>query len=365
MVWSVKIGKLFGIQLKIHLTCFLLLFLIYIAGASQFPRSRAIAGVFFISVVFLSVLIHEFGHSLMAKKFGSNVRDITLLPIGGISSMEEMPEKPTQEIVMTVIGPMINLVIAGVLYISLGWWSGISYPTLYPDSARSFVSSLITVNLILAAFNLIPAFPMDGGRTLRGILALKMDYLRATSIAVAIGQFLSIVFIFYGFLYNFWLTLIGVFLFIGAGSEKNQTVFRFLLQGVRSEEAMTTAFKTVASGENLSDIMERVYHSGQDDFPVVDGEELRGILTRDRVVAAINEKGEETAVSSIMEKDFTTVTPNTNLNEVYHILKGRGKTVAAVIEDGQLKGMISLEGLTRFFTIQNILHREHRHKKAS
>ena len=188
MQWSFRLGKIFGIEFRIHITFFILLVFIYLSGLSQKGSEGAMRAVLFICAVFACVLIHELGHSLIARRFGKEAKSITLLPIGGLATIEEMPEKPAQEIAMSIIGPFINLAIAGILYLFAGHWSGISAPNLYPDSARMFISGLIGVNIILAIFNLIPAFPMDGGRVLRGILALKMDYIKATSTAVFIGQ---------------------------------------------------------------------------------------------------------------------------------------------------------------------------------
>jgi Zn-dependent protease len=260
MRWSFKLGKILGIEFRIHVTFLLLLFFIYVSGLYEGGSAHAIRGVLFISAVFACVLIHELAHSLIARRFGKEAKSITLLPIGGIATIEEIPEKPGQEIAMSIVGPFINLAIAGILYLFVGRWTGISAPNLYPDSTQAFFAGLIGVNIILAIFNLIPAFPMDGGRVLRGIFALKMDYARATSMAVSIGQGLSMLFILYGIFFNWWLALIGVFLYMGAGSEKQHVMLRSLLHQVPASEAMATDFRTLRPDESLSRALEHVYH---------------------------------------------------------------------------------------------------------
>jgi len=356
MRWSLKLGKIFGVEFRIHVTFLLLLFFIYVSGLSQKGPAYAIRAVLFILAVFACVLIHELGHSLIARRFGKEAKSITLLPIGGIATMEEMPEKPSQEIAMSIVGPFINLAIAGILYLFVGRWTGISAPNLYPDSTQAFFAGLIGVNIMLAIFNLIPAFPMDGGRVLRGIFAMKMDYGRATSMAVSIGQGVSMLFIFYGIFFNFWLALIGLFLYMGAGSEKRHVMLRSVLHQVPASEAMATDFRTLRPDESLSRALEHVYHGCQEDFPVVgDKGGIQGILTRMGVLAAIHEKGTALAVSEVMDRNFLSVDPHTSLDEVYRQLLSGQKTAAAVLDRGRLKGMLCLGGISRYFMIQNAL----------
>lgn len=355
MRWSLKLGKIFGVEFRIHVTFLLLLFFIYVSGLSQKGPAYAIRAVLFILAVFACVLIHELGHSLIARRFGKEAKSITLLPIGGIATMEEMPEKPSQEIAMSIVGPFINLAIAGILYLFVGRWTGISAPNLYPDSTQAFFAGLIGVNIMLAIFNLIPAFPMDGGRVLRGIFALKMDYGRATSLAVSIGQGLSMLFIFYGVFFNFWLALIGLFLYMGAGSEKQQVMLRSVLHQVPAREAMATDFRALQPSEPLSRALEHVYHGCQEDFPVMGEKDVQGILTRTGVLSAIHEKGIDLQVSEAMDRDFLSFGPDTPLDEVYRQLSSTQKTVAAVLEAGRLKGMLCLDGISRYFMIQGAL----------
>ena len=355
MRWSFKLGKIFGIDFRVHLTFFLLLFFIFITGLSQRGPEQAIRAVLFICAVFACVLIHEIGHSLTARRFGKEAKSITLLPIGGVATMEEMPEKPSQEIAMSIIGPFINLAIAFVLYILVGFWTGIGAPNLYPESAGEFFAGLIGINIILAIFNLIPAFPMDGGRVFRGVLALGMDYVRATSIAVSVGQVVSMLFIFYGIFFNWWLALIGVFLYIGAGSEKQQVMLRSVLHPVSASEAMATEFRSLRSDELLSRALEHIYHGCQEDFPVIENSIVKGILTRMGILSAIHEKGVGVPVFEIMDRDFISIGPKTSLDDVYRKLLSAHKTSAVILDSGQLKGMLCLDGISRYLMFQSAM----------
>lgn len=355
MRWSIKIGRIFGINFRIHITFFLLLVFIFLSVLNQRGIGPAILSTLFICAVFVCVLIHEIGHSLIARRFGKQAKSITLLPIGGVAAMEEMPEKPGQEIAMSIIGPFINLFIAVVLYISIGHWTGIGVPDLYPSSVRAFFAGLIGVNIMLAIFNLIPAFPMDGGRVLRGILALKMNYVRATSLAVLIGQALALFFIFFGIFFNWWLALIGLFLYIGAGSEKQHVILRSLLHQVPATEAMATDFQSLRPDERLSDALEYFHRGCQVDFPVISDNGLEGILTRDRILASLHEKGVDVPVSEVMDRTFASVDAKAPLEEVYRKLISSKKTAVAVVDRGQVKGLICLDGISRYFMIKAAL----------
>jgi len=355
MQWSYNFGKIFGINFRIHVTFLLLLLFIFISGLFQRGFEEAVTSVLFICAVFACVLIHEIGHSLIARRYGKEAKSITLLPIGGVATMEEMPEKPSQEIAMSIVGPFINLAIAAILYLFVGAWAGVGVPNLYPDSVGAFFAGLIGVNIILAVFNLIPAFPMDGGRVLRGFLALNMDYVKATSIAVFIGQGVSLFFIFFGIFFNWWLALIGLFLYIGAGSENQHVMLRAVLHRVPASEAMTTDFRSLRPDETLSRALEHVYHGCQEDFPVVGDKGIEGVLTHNRIISAIHERGTEVPVSEVMDRNFVSVDSRTLLDEVYHKLLSNNKTAMLIQDGGQLKGMLCLRGISRYMMIQSAL----------
>jgi Zn-dependent protease/predicted transcriptional regulator len=357
MGWSINIGKIFGINFRIHVTFFLLLFFIFISVLNQYGINRAVLSTLFICAVFVCVLIHEIGHSLIARRFGKEAKSITLLPIGGVATMEEMPEKPGQEIIMSIIGPFINLAISLILYLAVGDWTGFRIANLYPDSIKAFFAGLIGVNVMLAVFNLIPAFPMDGGRVLRGVLATKMNYVRATSAAVFIGQAIAMFFVFFGIFFNWWLALIGLFLYIGAGSEKQHVILRSFLHRVPVSEAMTTDFRTLYPDELLSDALEHFYHGCQDDFPVIGKAGLEGILTRHDILASIHAKGLDVPVSEVMDRSFVSADPLMPLDEVYKKLLSSQKTAMAVVDSGKVKGMVCLDGVSRYFMLKTALQK--------
>jgi Zn-dependent protease/predicted transcriptional regulator len=357
MRWSFSLGKIFGIKFRIHVTFLLLLLFIFISVADEKGVSDALLATVFICAVFVCVLIHEVGHSLIARRFGKEAKSITLLPIGGVAMIEEMPDKPLQEIGMAIIGPFINLAIAAILYLFAGTWSGFGAPNLFPDSARAFFANLITVNVVLAIFNLIPAFPMDGGRVFRGILATKMDYVTATSVAVFVGQALAMLFIFFGIFYNWWLAFIGVFLYIGAGGEKHQVVLKSLLSEVPASAAMTTEYQTLRPDDTLRRAIEHFHHGCQDDFPVIGDHGLEGILTRNKILASLHEKGLDVPVSEIMDRTFESFGSDTPLAQIYRQLTSSGKTAVAVVDDGSVKGMICLDGINRYFMVRSAIGR--------
>jgi len=354
MKWSISAGRIFGINLRIHLTFFLLLLFVFASAYSERGFNAGVMSALFICAIFACVVIHEVGHSLIARRFGKEAKSITLLPIGGMATVEEMPKKPAQEIAVALIGPMINLVIAGVLYVLVGRETGVSIP-IYIESGRAFVSGLIGVNIMLAIFNLIPAFPMDGGRVLRAILAIKLNYVRATSLAVSIGQAISVFFIFFGLVSNWWLTLIGVFLYLGASSEKQQVILQSLLAEVPVSEAMTTEYISLRPNDLLVNALEHFHHGSQQDFPVIGDAGVEGVLTRDRILASIHTRGVDTPVSEVMDRSFIAVSPNTGLDEVYKQLMSNQKTAAVVMENGRLKGMLCLDGISRYFMIRAAL----------
>jgi Zn-dependent protease/predicted transcriptional regulator len=352
MKWSINAGKIFGIQIRIHLTFFLLLLFVLWAVSAEKGLSAGIISALFICAVFACVVIHEVGHILIARRYGKEPKSITLLPIGGVAAIEEMPKNPAQEIAVALIGPLINLVIAGILFLAAGAHTNLSFPELHFPSGRAFVDGLISVNIILAVFNLIPAFPMDGGRVLRSLFALKMDYVRATSLAAGIGQAIAGFFIFFGIFANFWLIIIGIFLYLGAGSEKQQVILQTLLASVPVNEAMTTEFISLKPNDSLAAALEHFHHGSQQDFPVIGDFGIEGILTRDKILACIHTKGLNVPVSEVMDKSFDTVNPKMGLDEVYRILLSENKTAVVVIDRRDIKGIISLDGISRYFMVR-------------
>jgi Zn-dependent protease len=229
MKWSIGAGRIFGIKLRIHLTFFLLLAFVFVTDFKN-GYKEALLSVLFVCAIFACVVIHELSHSLVAKRFGREPKSITLLPIGGVATIDMMPTKPSQEMAISIVGPVTNIVIAVLLALFGGMKLvvALNNPSNLTIS-QLFITDLITANIMLAIFNLIPALPMDGGRIFRSVLALKFGFLRATLWAAKVGKVIAVLFIAFGFFYNPWLVLIGFFIYAGANSERQQAIYLTML----------------------------------------------------------------------------------------------------------------------------------------
>lgn len=242
MKWSINAGSIFGIKLRIHATFFLLPLFVFASDISR-GLHHAFLSVFFVCAIFVCVVIHELAHSLVARWFGREPKSITLLPIGGVATIDRMPTKPAQEIAISIVGPATNILIAIVLAIVGGETLVAALRNSNLTASQLFITNLIAANIVLAVFNLIPALPMDGGRVLRSILALKFDYLRATLWAAAIGKVIALLLIVYGFFsQDFWLAMIGFFIYSGANSERQQAIMQSMFSGTPPGEATTPGF---------------------------------------------------------------------------------------------------------------------------
>ena len=307
MKWSWKIGTLAGIELRVHATFLLLLGWV---GASHWLAGKSgdaiLAGVGFILALFGCVLLHELGHALAARKYGIPTRDITLLPIGGLARLERMPEKPGQELWVALAGPAVNVAIAALLYAWLSVTHGWAPLSQLSVAAGPFVERLLIANVSLVLFNMIPAFPMDGGRVLRALLASRMEYARATQIAAWVGQGLAFVLGFIGLFSNPMLVFVALFVWIGASQEAGATQMKAALSGTPVRAAMLTDFRCLETGDSLGDAVRLILQGSQQDFPVVEGGRVVGILTRSDLLIALTEHGQEHPVSACMRRDFPT-----------------------------------------------------------
>ncbi len=268
MKWSFKLGRFLGIDVFVHFTFLIVLAIVGIAHwLPQGSLVQAFWGMVFFALLFLCVLLHEYGHALMARRFGVGTRDITLLPIGGVARLERIPEKPSQELLVALAGPAVNVVIA----LGLAAWLTLAQ-AWEPVSALGIaegglIERLLAVNIGLVLFNLLPAFPMDGGRVLRAVLAMKMDYARATSIAATVGKGMAIVFAMAGLIYNPMLILIAVFVWSGAAQEASMAQVRAVVSGACVREAMVTRFHTVPASATLQDLAALMLSGAQHDYP--------------------------------------------------------------------------------------------------
>lgn len=356
MRWSLKLGRILGIDVYLHFTFLLLLaFIGFTQWMARGDIGVALGTVAYFTSLFACVLLHEFGHALAARKYGIRTHDIILLPIGGVARLERMPEKPGQELVVAIAGPLVNLVIAGGLFVGLnlrGWDPSFS---LFQGS---FAERLLAMNVLLMLFNLLPAFPMDGGRVLRAFLAMWIPYARATRIAATVGQAMAFLFGFYGLVqFQPILILIALFVWIGASQEATAVEFRAASSSARVRDAMLTHFRTLAPGQTLGDAARHLLAGSQQDFPVMETGRLTGILFRKDLFRALQERGESMPVALVMRRDVDVVTPEELLDSALGRVHADQGTTLAVMENGQLTGLLTAENVGEFFMIQAALER--------
>ncbi len=351
---SFKIGRAFGIDVKVHWTFFLLLAFFAFLGF-QNTQSPLVALVTALVVValFFCVLLHEFGHSLIAQRLGLQVPDITLLPIGGLARLKSLPDKPADEVKIAIAGPLVNVVLAPIFFAiaSLLGANLLAPPDLLEGvtSVEEVIVYLGYINVALAVFNLLPAFPMDGGRVLRGLLATRLGPVRATDISSSIGQLFAIGFFVLGFLSNPFLILIAVFIFFGASGEAQMVRQRELMQGLAVSDVMGTKprTETITPYHNFGQVLDSVIHGYQEDFPVVDEDgKLVGIITRNEILSAAHSPDRYASVRDLMKPDVPTISPDADLfMDGYRVLQESGLRAIPVTKSGELVGMLTIDDI--------------------
>ncbi|MCI0451941.1 MAG: site-2 protease family protein [Candidatus Latescibacteria bacterium] len=358
MKWSIRIGSLFGIPVYMHLTFLLLLVWIGVLSWRQGESaSAALEGVFFILTIFGCVVLHELGHALTARRYGIVTRDITLLPIGGVARLERMPDDPRQELWVALAGPAVNVVIAGVLIAITGLAAGI--PDFSVDSG-SFLNRLIAVNVFLVLFNLLPAFPMDGGRVLRALLATRMEYTRATHLAATVGQMMALLFGFVGLFVNPMLIFIAFFVWIGAAAEAGMVSMKHSLEGIPVSRAMVTSFDTLSLRDSLEKAITMTLAGTQKDFPVVEDGRVVGILLQKDLLRALARDGARVPVADVMETDVEVVEASEMLDAAFRRLSQRRSSTAPVSNQGRLVGLVTMDNIGEFLAIAGALERTKR-----
>lgn len=357
MKWQWKLGRFAGIDVYVH-TTFLLL--IGWVGYSHWLENRdwgeVLTGILFILALFGCVVLHEYGHALTARKYGIKTRDITLYPIGGVARLERMPDKPIEELWVALMGPAVNVVIAALLFAYLFLTGGLVPIDQLTVASGSFAERLMMVNVSLVLFNLIPAFPMDGGRVLRALLAMRMDYVRATQVAASIGQGLAFVFGFIGLFSNPFLLFIALFVWIGASQEASMVQVRNSVGGIPVTRAMLTDFKTLSPRDNLSQVVALILAGSQHDFPVVDANErVAGILERDAFIKALTQHGQSAPVMDFARRDLPEVDSYEMIEMALMRLQETGAKTLPVTHAGKLVGMVTAENITEYLMIRSAL----------
>jgi Zn-dependent protease/CBS domain-containing protein len=351
MGWSLPIFRVVGIQLRIHITFLLLIawlaFGYYTSGGSPEAAYWAVL----ILLLFVCVVLHEFGHALAAKAFGINTPDITLLPIGGVARLERMPEEPMQELIIAAAGPAVNVVIA------LGALAG-GGSFAYPPTLRDgLISGVLTLNVVLVLFNLLPAFPMDGGRVLRALLATRLSYARATQVAANVGQGFAFVFGFIGLLWNPFLLFIALFVYIGASQEAALAQMKDVSRRFPVSSAMVREFRTLSEDASLQEAVDALLATSQHDFPVVDETgNFAGLLTRQDLIAALRKNDPALRVGDVMRRDIPTVTTGTRFEEAFRIMQECNCPAVPVLDRmKRLVGLLTPENVTELMMVQSAM----------
>ena len=353
MTWSWKLARVAGIDVYMHATFLMLIaWIAFVHWTEGRTVAAVIEGVGFILALFTCVVLHEFGHALTARRYGIKTRDITLLPIGGLARLERMPDEPRQELWVALAGPAVNVGIALLLF---GWlrasgaWEAIDQLGV---TRGSFLERVMMANVFLVGFNLLPAFPMDGGRVLRAALAMRMEYTQATARAAAIGQGMAILFAFVGLLANPVLIFIAFFVWIGAAQEASMVQMKSALAGIPVRRAMLTHFRTLTPANTLGDAVDLVLSGSQQDFPVVQDGYLRGILTRADLLAALTSRGRNAPAADAMRRECPVTTPVEMLETALARLRGHDCHTMPVTEGGLLVGLVTMDNVGEFLLIQ-------------
>lgn len=347
MIWSFPIGRLLGSEVRVHVTFVLLLAWIGGTALAMGGTALALANLGFVLALFGCVLAHEFGHALMARRFGIATPDITLLPIGGLARLDHMPEDPRQEILVALAGPLVNVAIWAVLVLGLGARSDLAALVTLDDPAAGFLARLAMVNLALVLFNLIPAFPMDGGRVLRAVLALWLGRVRATQAAARTGQAIALVFGFLGVSQgNALLVLIAVFVFLAAQAESADVSMRALARPLPARAAMITEFLALAPDDRIETAATSLLRSTQHEFPVLGPDRrLVGFLTRQAIFAAMAAHQRARPVAEVMDPPIPQLSVGAPLQEVLDRLATGVPAVGLTDRSGALLGYVTPENV--------------------
>lgn len=354
----IKLGNIFGIKIEVHWTFFLLLLWVAILEVRQGSNLyRILFNEALILVLFLCVVLHELGHALMAKRFKIETQKIMLLPIGGVATLEKMPDKPIQELLVTLAGPAVNIIIALFLLLVVPLRNTFNFKAivleeiLYTVSFESFLFYIFIANVMLVLFNLIPAFPMDGGRVLRAILSFKMSRLEATRIASGIGQGMAILFFVLGLFVNPFLILIAMFIFFGAYGENEMVKQQALLMGHTAEEAMLTDITILHSEDTIQKAIDKLLAGSEKDFVVMDNHQIMGILYHKDIIR--NAVNPAISIKSVMNRDFSTVNSSTEITTVLERMAKDKTNYYPVTSNNELIGAIDLNNISEFILIKN------------
>lgn len=350
--WSIPAGRIFGIEFRIHLTFLFLLAFVWMTESAAHGQADAGRGLALVGIIFGSVVVHELAHALVARREGVPVKSIILLPIGGVTMLDDsrtLAENTAvrwrRDLRIALVGPLMNIFLAAVAVLVLATaaprvpiWQ---WPFL---SSNYLLRSIVWANLYIAALNLLPAYPMDGGRVLRALLSRQMDSVRATRRAILIGQIFAVAFILVGLRWNIWLTMVGFFLFLAAQLEERSIVFQSVLETVHMDDIMLTDFATLSPADTLEDALDKAVHTLQDDFPVIRGGDMVGVVSRQNILHALRSDGNG-YVQSVMSRMFEVAGRRESLASAFRKLTARNLSIIPVVEEERLVGIVTLQNL--------------------
>jgi len=372
MKWSFSIARIAGIDIRVHATFFLILVFGALQWGGPHGAPGAAFGVLLMLLLFACVVLHELGHSLVAKLFGIPVREIVLLPIGGVAQMQKNPEKPLHELLIALAGPLVNVAIAALLWLGVArvFPGGLDPKALATDAAAAPSPGLLLIwlfaaNVSLALFNMIPAFPLDGGRVLRALLAMGIGFPKATRTASTIGQMIAVALGLYAVLQGqLFLAFVAFFIFMGAGSEKAEEQARTVLTTLRVGDAYNKFALTLAAGDHVSKVVDYILTSYQPDFAVVQGGTLLGIVTRQDVLKTLATDPQDLYVAGVMNRDVVRVSAGDSLEDVRRAMAEREVRIVAVYDGERYLGLLSAEDLAEALLVVTFVERQRQLRAA-
>ncbi len=354
MKGSLRIATVAGTGVFLHWSFLLLVAWVFTAQLAVGGLTAALNMMAFIGAIFLCVTLHELGHVLMAKRFGVRTRDITLLPIGGVARLQSIPKEPAKELLIALAGPAVNVAIAAVLYVAMAV-SGLGGEPFGDVAQGSLINSLLWFNVAVVAFNMLPAFPMDGGRVLRALLAQRHDYVAATRTAAKFGQMIAVAFFMIGLFTNWILAIIGVFVFLGAAAEARFVEVHAAAEGATVYDAMLTDFQILSAHDSLGDAAEALLTGSQTDFPVRLPSGEIGLLTRNTLFAGLRDSGPNTPLADVVRLRAPTTTPGKALDTIMDLMAETRGSVVVVNSLGDVVGLLTPENIQEWMTVESAI----------
>jgi Zn-dependent protease/predicted transcriptional regulator len=358
MKGSFKLGNITGIGVFIHWTFSILIaYIIFSSYHAGHDTGRIGWIILFVLSIFVIVFLHELGHALAAKRYGIKTSDITILPIGGVARLEKMPEKPMQEFVVAIAGPAVNIAIAGIIgfFITIPPANELQLQLTGGVNGTNFFLNFFVVNLFLSVFNLIPAFPMDGGRVLRALLSLKFQRHTATLVAARIGQILALGFIFIGFSSNPFLIFIGLFIILGAQGEVEMTKSGFIIKGIMVKDILMKNYETIEENDTIETAVNKLLNGQSKTFVVTSDKHPIGSIGRDEIIIALSNSGKQTIVGAVASREPARLNANQLLEEVYPLLISKKDSLAFVYENKQIIGVLDLENIMEYIMVKEAI----------